>query len=63
MHGNLRQQLSDEMKSHVVAVHELIDSKLQERLSVFQDQIQAMISQVVSPASESTFEGYSTKST
>ena len=57
MHGNLRQQLSNEMKSHMVAMHKLIDSKLQERLYAFQDQIQAMIIQVVSPASDSASGG------
>ena len=53
MHGNLRQQLSTEIKSHMVAVQNLMDSKMPERLTALQDQIQAMISQMVSPALDS----------
>ena len=41
----------------MVAVQDMIDTKLQERLAVFQEQIHALISQAVSPASGSASGG------
>ena len=46
------------MKSHVFGMQDMIDTKLRERLAVFQEQIHTLISQAVSPASGSASGGF-----
>ena len=57
MHGSLQKEFSAKIESCAAAMQDMIEKRLEEKLSSFQQQLQALISHATSTASGSSSGG------